>query len=115
LVPFALLIFFGPDLFQLVLGRQWGEAGAMASALSIMFAMRFTISPLTYMYYIAGKQREDFVIHLLMLVAGFLSFYCAQQYYPGDSIRALWIYGGAYALIYIFYFFRSYQFCYKPR
>ena len=111
IIPFAVIFLFGPALFRFALGNNWGEAGSMASALSLMFALRFTVSPLTYMYFIFKKQKEDFIIHLFMVLIGVLSFYLANRFYPGDYSKALWIYGGSYSLIYIIYFFRSYRFC----
>jgi O-antigen/teichoic acid export membrane protein len=113
-VPFTIIILFGPDIFRLVLGNKWGEAGTMASALSIMFALRFTVSPLTYMYFIVKKQKEDFFIHIIMVLIGFLSFFLADKYYPGEYLKALWFYGISYSFIYLIYFIRSYQFCLQP-
>jgi O-antigen/teichoic acid export membrane protein len=110
-IPFTIIILFGSDIFKLILGNKWGEAGTMASALSIMFALRFTVSPLTYMYFIAKKQKEDFYIHIVMVLLGFLSFFLANYFYPGEYIKALWFYGISYSLIYAVYFYRSYQFC----
>ncbi|MBL7728350.1 MAG: oligosaccharide flippase family protein [Dinghuibacter sp.] len=111
IVPFALIFLFGPSLFRFALGSKWGDAGEMASALSLMFALRFTISPLTYVYYIARKQREDFLLHIVMVLVGFLSFFLANRWYPGEYLTALWFYGIAYGVIYIVYLVRSYQFC----
>lgn len=110
-VPFVVIALFGPTLFKFFLGSKWGEAGSMAAALSVMYAFRFTVSPLTYMYFIAKRQREDFVLHILMVVMGFLSFFLVNHYYPGNYLKALWVYGVAYSIIYMIYFIRSYQFC----
>lgn len=111
IVPFVVIALFGPVLFRFFLGSKWGEAGSMAAALSVMYAFRFTVSPLTYMYFIAKRQREDFVLHILMVAMGFLSFFLVNHYYPGDYLKALWVYGIAYSFIYLIYFFRSYHFC----
>lgn len=42
-----ILIFFGEDLFALVFGEQWREAGTFASFLAVAVAIRFAVSPLS--------------------------------------------------------------------
>lgn len=111
IVPFLIIAFFGPEIFRFFLGEKWGEAGAMAAALSLMYAFRFTVSPLTYMYFIAKKQKEDFWLHIVMVLLGFLSFFLVNYYYPGSYTKTLWVYGLTYSFIYLVYFIRSYSFC----
>jgi O-antigen/teichoic acid export membrane protein len=110
-VPFALIMLYGPALFSLLMGAQWHEAGAMASAMALLFAFRFTATPLLYMYNIAKKQRESFILNLLMFLAGVASFSVSHYLYPGNHLSALWLYGAVYAAVYAVSFIRAYQFC----
>lgn len=41
------LVFFGEDLFALIFGEQWREAGTYASYLAVAVAIRFAVSPLS--------------------------------------------------------------------
>ena len=66
IVPFTILILFGADIFAFAFGEQWRGAGEYSQILGVMFFFRFTVSPLTYVFYIANKQRLDLLLHLLL-------------------------------------------------
>jgi O-antigen/teichoic acid export membrane protein len=112
IIPFVVLIFWGGDIFGFIFGERWRQAGVFAQILGVMFYFRFIVSPLTYLYYIAGRQKEDFVLHLLMLLLGFLSI-LAAWYYFGTEQKMLLFYSLAYVLIYVIYFIRSLSFTEK--
>jgi len=108
IVPFAILIIWGPDIFAFVLGEKWREAGHYSQIMGIMFFFRFTVSPLTYMFYIAGRQKEDFYLHLLFLLIAYLSFSVGYRYF-GTTEAALFIFSLFYSGIYCIYLSRSYS------
>jgi O-antigen/teichoic acid export membrane protein len=59
-------------LFGIVFGKEWGEAGAIASILAPMFYLQFVASPLSYSLYLSGKNIEDLiwqVISAMVLLA----------------------------------------------
>lgn len=109
IIPFSVLFTFGPQLFGLVFGQEWAPAGEYARYLSIMFFFGFISSPLSYVYFIAGRQREDLMLHIYMafstlaaLVLGYLIFREARYMILCFSLN--------YSLIYLIYLVRSYQF-----
>jgi O-antigen/teichoic acid export membrane protein len=108
ILPFALLIIWGPEIFAWVLGEKWREAGHYAQIMGVMFFFRFTVSPLTYVYYIANRQKEDFYLHLLFLLIAFMSFQIGY-YYFGTTESALYIFSFLYSGIYCIYLLRSFQ------
>ena len=59
LLPFLGVMIFGPDLFMVFFGSRWQMAGIFSSVMAPMFFFKFISSPLSYMYFIAGRQRED--------------------------------------------------------
>jgi O-antigen/teichoic acid export membrane protein len=109
IVPCVVVALFGPWIFKILFGAQWVEAGVYAQVLIIMMLPKFVVSPLTYMYTIARKQREDFWLHIYVLVSTIFSFYIGYKYF-GTSIMMLSVFCINYAIIYIIYFFRSYTF-----
>lgn len=111
-IPFIVLIFWGGDIFGFIFGERWRQAGVFAQILGLMFFFRFLVSPLTYVYYVAGRQKEDFFLHLLMLVLGFGSIISANYFY-GTEEKMLLFYSLAYSLIYLIYFIRSLSFTEK--
>lgn len=106
---FLILFFFSPILFEFVFGKDWKLAGELARFLCIMFFFRFVGSPLSYMYYIAGKFKEDLLIHILFLIITILSFYVANQVFA-DKRFLLLTYSISYSIAYIFTIARSYHF-----
>ncbi len=107
-VPFFVIIFFGEDIFAIVLGERWREAGVYAQIMGVMFLFRFIVSPLTYVYTIGNRLKEDFYLHTLFLVLGFLSFYVGYELFK-STYYSLIIFSILYSLIYVVYLIRSYQ------
>lgn len=108
-LPFIVLLFFGPRLFSIVFGANWRTAGEYAQILCFMYYFKFTVSPLSYMFYIAGKQREDFFLHIYIgcSTALVLGLTCV---FTSSVIWALWGFSLNFCLIYTIYFVRSYIF-----
>ena len=99
---------FAPLIFAVVFGDAWRPAGEMTRILSLMYFFKFIVSPLSYSYYIVGKQKEDFLWHTYILVSTFLCL--ASGMYVADYEKTLLLFSANYALIYIIYFIRSYKF-----
>ena len=108
IIPFTILIFSAPFLFELFFGQKWRMAGEFAQILTPMFFFNFIVSPLTYMYYIVNKQKEDFIGHLILLVTTFIIFYFIGN---SNNVNSLLLYFSlSYCVFYIIYYFRSLQF-----
>jgi O-antigen/teichoic acid export membrane protein len=112
IIPFAILIFFGADIFAFAFGEKWREAGHYSQILGVMFFFRFTVSPLTYVFYIANKQKLDFFLHLLFIVIGFISLYIGLKKFENIN-TSLWIFSISYSIIYLVYLYFSYSYCKK--
>ena len=105
LIPFSILFFYAPLIFSFIFGDKWIVAGEFAQILSIMFFLKFVSSPLSYMFYIAKKQKIDLFYHIYLLVSTFIIFYMI------DNIKTvLIIYSVNYSLIYILYMILSYRY-----
>jgi O-antigen/teichoic acid export membrane protein len=102
LPPSLFLFFFGREFFGLFFGTEWSDSGTIASALSMMFFVRFVSSPLSYTIYIADRQIVDFLWQSTLLVA---TLWCIYQSYINDNfmllIELISIYYSALYLIYI--------------
>lgn len=109
IVPFGVIFIWGPELFVWVLGNKWYEAGKFAQILGLLFMFRYVISPLTSMYFIVGKLKEDFYLHILFFVFAFSSFYIAFEIGMETKI-ALLFFAISYSVVYSIYFIRSYIF-----
>ena len=107
-IPFLIIGIWGPEIFLFVLGDKWLEAGKVSQILAGMYFFRFIVSPLTYVYYLKGKLKEDFYNHIYFLVSNLFIFLVCIHYFSVYQILAF--YAVNYALIYLFVFFRSYSF-----
>jgi O-antigen/teichoic acid export membrane protein len=81
LIPFGLIIFFGPWLFGLVFGASWGMAGEYARWLALFFLFNFINKPAVAAVPILGIQRGLLIYEFfstgakaLGLVIGFFWF-----------------------------------------
>lgn len=75
--PVVVLVFWGPELFSLVFGSNWENAGVFASILSIELFFHFIFQPISVVFSIFEKQQKMFILYsirlLIMLVIFLLS------------------------------------------
>jgi O-antigen/teichoic acid export membrane protein len=113
----ALLALFGcivtvvwaVPLFSLVFGKQWETAGSFAAIMIFMFALKFIVNPISFMFLIVKRTGLDLGLHLAFLCILVLTFY---QLNPKDvSVEdALWLFVSIYSAMYVVYFLISYRF-----
>jgi O-antigen/teichoic acid export membrane protein len=108
LPPMLALAAFGPSLFGFVFGRQWVAAGEFARVLAPMMLLRFVVSPLTYVYYIAGRQKEDFLLHLAMVITTAAAMWSGYVLFH-TAFGMIGMFSANYCLIYLVYLARSYR------
>ncbi|PLX11953.1 MAG: hypothetical protein C0594_02945 [Marinilabiliales bacterium] len=60
-----ILFFFGPDLFSLIFGEKWNDAGVYAQILVFGFALKFMVSPLSSVFIALEKLKLNAVWQLL--------------------------------------------------
>lgn len=112
IIPFSLLIIFGTDIFAFIFGEEWRDAGKFAGIFSVYYFFKFVSSPLSYMFYIAEKQKMDFLLHIYMFISSLLIFYL-PKIYSVSITETLWIYSINFVLIYLTYFLLSYKYSKK--
>ncbi len=67
--PMAVVAVAGPDLFALVFGEPWREAGVYARILSPWLCAMTIAVPLTRLFDVTEKQRSDLAFSLFLLTA----------------------------------------------
>jgi O-antigen/teichoic acid export membrane protein len=73
-LPGILLIGAGaPELFSLVFGQEWRQAGEMAMWMSPWLALVFVTSPLSNLPFVLERQGQEFSMQLIMLAARIVS------------------------------------------
>lgn len=107
--PALVLLVGGPTLFGFAFGEQWRTAGDFARILSLMFAIKLIVSPLSYSYFIVGKQREDFLLHLYIAASTALILWWGSRTGQSDQ-STLIFYSINYFIFYVVFFVRSWTF-----
>ena len=92
-------------LFVVAFGEPWRYAGVIAIWLMPMFALRFVASPLSYVFYIAGKQQVDMVWQCALLAMTLASFML-----PSSAEASIKFYSVGYSLLYVIYAYLSYHY-----
>ncbi len=67
--PMAAVAVAGPDLFALVFGEPWREAGVYAAILSPWLCVMSVASPLTRLFDVTERQRGDLGFSVVLLAA----------------------------------------------
>jgi len=112
LIPFSILLVWGIDIFVFLFGEEWYDAGLYASIFAIFYFFKFVSSPLSYMFYIAEKQRIDFLLQIYTFISTFIIFYL-PNYFALTVVQVFWLYTLNFTMIYLIYLILSYKFSIK--
>ena len=107
-VPFLVFFLIAPDFFGLVFGAQWTVSGEYARILTPMLFFQFITSPLSSMFFIAGKQRADLIWQFFLFFVVCSSL--ALGGYNGDVHLALVLFSIGYSVMYIVNGLMTYRF-----
>lgn len=106
LLPTVILAVFSPQIFAFVLGPNWRDAGVYARILAPMLLLRMVCSPLATVFYIAGKQKEDFVLSLLTSL--FMLICVAVGYFSvGTPVAVVSGFAIGYSMTYLVFMLRA--------
>jgi O-antigen/teichoic acid export membrane protein len=109
IIPFLIIALFSPALFEIAFGASWRDAGVYAQCLVLMYFLRFVVSPTTFNFYLVGKQKLDFVLHIVVSLITSAAIYTGFELF-NEEIPALLFFSSAYSVVYIVYGFLSYRF-----
>jgi O-antigen/teichoic acid export membrane protein len=102
--PSLVLFAFSPALFGWIFGDSWRAAGELAQILAPLYFLNFIASPLSYVFFVSGRQKIDLVWQVA-LFAMTLSAFAA----PGTLHQNVLWYSIGYSLLYLVYLHLSYQ------
>jgi O-antigen/teichoic acid export membrane protein len=99
-VPFAILVAFGPLLFQLVFGAEWDIAGEYARWLGLMYFFNFINRPSVAAVPVLGRQRGLLIYEIFSTGSKVLALYLGLVVYSNDQL-AVALFGIFGALAYL--------------
>jgi O-antigen/teichoic acid export membrane protein len=95
---------FAEPIFATAFGETWRTAGIMAIWLAPFFALRFVASPLSYIFYVAGRQNIDLIWQICLLATVVLALTL-----PHDVRATVIAYGYGYSAMYLIYLVLGYR------
>lgn len=104
LVPSVVLLLFSPTLFAWVFGPAWREAGELAQILAPLYFLNFVASPLSYVFFVTGKQNVDLWWQLTLCAVTITAFLM-----PGTLHQNLLWFAIGYSALYLIYLHMSWQ------
>lgn len=110
IIPFVILLLFGPDLFAFFLGENWREAGVFSRIMAPVFLLRFINSPMSYIVYLVNKLRFNLMATIYLSTTSILIFLTLQFLTVYETIG---LYALNYSLTYCFMLYKNYQFSKK--
>lgn len=102
--PSLVLFAFSPALFGWIFGDSWRAAGELAQILAPLYFLNFIASPLSYVFFVSGRQKIDLVWQVA-LFAMTVSAFAA----PGTLHQNVLWYTIGYSMLYLVYLHLSYQ------
>lgn len=108
IIPFTVLFFYGDVLFSLIFGEEWELSGQIAMILTPMYMLKFVSSPLSYVLYIAGKQRLNLVYQFTLFASIIAALFLGE--YLGDYLSVFKLISLCYSIFYGLFLIQSYRF-----
>lgn len=105
---FIIVAIVAPWAFDNLFGAEWSEAGRYAQIMSIMYLMSFAVSPLSYVFFVASKQRQNMLWQLTLL--GGCSFAIYIGTLVGGPAYSITMYSIVYFVMYIVCLLMSYAY-----
>lgn len=100
ILPSIFLFLFVETLFIFFFGSEWALAGVYAQILLPSLTVKFLANPLSFMIYIAEKQKWNLVIMLFLVFGMFLSFYLSNNHI--DVVKSISVTFTLYYLTHLF-------------
>jgi len=69
IVPFGVMGFWGEEMFVLLFGPNWAEAGRISAVSTPLLLARFVSSPTSTIMYRLELQRQQFFLSMFMMIA----------------------------------------------
>lgn len=100
IIPFIIIMVGAKPMLTALFGNLWDMAGNFIIIMTPFYYIKFIVSPLTYMTYIAGKQGFDMRWQILLCVSSAVAFYTGYFISHNPHIMLLF-YGIALAIMYV--------------
>ena len=101
LIPFFLVVLFGPWIFQIVFGAEWDDSGSYARIMAIYLIFQFVYSPIEEGIFNVFEKQHFVLIVELFRITIILAVLSLSYYFDLSPIYTILIYSVGLALQYI--------------
>jgi O-antigen/teichoic acid export membrane protein len=103
LPPALVLVLIGPDLFALVFGEDWRQAGEFARWMAPWLYLVFVSSPLSALFAVMEQQKQGLVFQMILLIFRVPAILFGA--WLGDLELTIMLFAGASALCWLGFLF----------
>jgi O-antigen/teichoic acid export membrane protein len=86
IVPFAVIVVFGGEIFAFVFSDNWYEAGVFAGLLSVYFMFRLITSPMSSIFRVLEKEKITLVFNIFLFIGRIAVLYVASLFFDAQGI-----------------------------
>ena len=108
ILPVLIIVIFGPQIFSIIFGEAWKDAGEVSRYLAPVFLFQFVSSPLSVVITVYEKINIDFFIQCCTFFFLALCFFILWKVGYSNFIPYLVAYNAVYCIKYFFEFSYSY-------
>ena len=98
--PLLLLTLIGGDLFSVVFGTQWVEAGVYAQILALWIFFQFISAPLSTVFSVLERQGSMLIFNIILFISRLVSLLLGGM--TGDIYLTLILFAGTGVACYVF-------------
>ncbi len=92
IVPFLILLLFGPELFKLVFGENWELSGKFSQILTPYLFTTFIVSPFTFVPVLRNYHYHALIIEIVSMILKITMLLIGAQFF--DAITTIWLFSG---------------------
>lgn len=100
LIPFILIIFFAPEIFSLLFGAAWREAGYYTQLLSLWLFLNILVSTVSFIPSLINKQKKALLVSIVQVAL--LVFSIGLGSYFGEVYLSLFLFSLSNSMILIY-------------
>ena len=108
-LPFGTLAVAAPWLFAFVFGEEWRTAGEYAQIFAAMYFLQFIVSPLSFLFMVAERQKASLVLQAFLVTACTAALVAGYRIF-GSATAAIALLTAAYVIKYCAELALSYRF-----
>jgi len=99
LFPLIAILFLGPTIFGIVLGRDWIMAGTISQILVPIYLVRFMVSPVSNLFAATQTQQKMTGWQLALMLTSILTFYFGGL--QSNFLMTIELYSGLTTILYM--------------